>query len=65
MPRGYEDHSEHDYADYLKLKSFIVSTPLPKSAWLSGDIVDRVVSYARDCASLLVFGRSAKEKCGT
>lgn len=61
MPRGYEDYDQHDYADYLKLKSFIAQTPLPKSAWLEGDMVDRLVQYAKGCASLLEFGRAATE----
>ncbi|MBE9101779.1 DUF2461 domain-containing protein [Vacuolonema iberomarrocanum] len=61
MPRGYEDYDQHDYADYLKLKSFIAQTPLSKSAWLEADMVDRLVQYAKGCASLLEFGRAATE----
>ncbi|MBD0337606.1 MAG: DUF2461 domain-containing protein [Cyanobacteria bacterium Co-bin13] len=59
MPRGYEAHDQHEYADYLKLKSFMAQTPLPKSAWLEADIVDRIVEYAKSCASLLEFGRAS------
>ncbi|MBD2258275.1 DUF2461 domain-containing protein [Pseudanabaena sp. FACHB-2040] len=58
MPRGYEAHDQHEYAQYLRLKSFISQTPLPKSAWLEADIVDRIVEYAKGCASLLKFGRA-------
>jgi uncharacterized protein (TIGR02453 family) len=61
MPRGYEAHSDHEYADYLKLKSFVASVQLGKGAWLDEDIVDCMVEYAQNCASLLEFGRSAKE----
>jgi len=61
MPRGYEAHSDHDYADYLKLKSFVASVQLGKGAWLDGDIVDCMVEYAQNCASLLEFGRDAKD----
>ncbi|MBF2095156.1 MAG: DUF2461 domain-containing protein [Synechococcales cyanobacterium K44_A2020_017] len=61
MPRGYEAHSDHDYADYLKLKSFVASIHLGKGAWLDADIVDCMVEYAKNCASLLEFGRDAKE----
>ncbi|MBE9111587.1 DUF2461 domain-containing protein [Nodosilinea sp. LEGE 07298] len=57
MPRGYEAHSDHDYADYLKLKSFVVSVHLGRGAWLDDDIVDCMVEYAKNCASLLKFGR--------
>ncbi|NJO72363.1 MAG: DUF2461 domain-containing protein [Leptolyngbyaceae cyanobacterium RM1_406_9] len=61
MPRGYEAHHQHDYVEFLKLKSFIVQTPLPKSAWLEGDIVNRIVDYAKGCASLLKFGRASTD----
>jgi uncharacterized protein (TIGR02453 family) len=57
MPRGYEAHDQHEYADYLKLKSFMAQTPLSRSAWLEADICDRIVEYAKGCASLLEFGR--------
>lgn len=60
MPRGYEQHSEHEHVDYLKLKSLIVQSSLPKSAWLQGDVVDRIVDYSKGCASLLAFGSAAK-----
>jgi len=59
MPRGYEAHDEHEHVDYLKLKSLIVSTQLPKSAWLCADVVDRIVEYAKNCTSLLEFGRGS------
>jgi len=60
MPRGYGQYKEHKYADYLKLKSFIVQVELGRGAWLDGDIVDCIVEYAKNCASLLEFGRTAK-----
>lgn len=61
LPRGYEAHSDHDYAAYLKLKSFVVMVQLGKGAWLESDIVDCMVEYAKNCASLLEFGRGAQE----
>lgn len=61
MPRGYKDYETHEYADYLKLKSFIVKVKLGRGVWLDGDIVDCVVEYAKNCASLLQFGQAAKE----
>ncbi|NEQ44877.1 MAG: DUF2461 domain-containing protein [Leptolyngbya sp. SIOISBB] len=60
MPRGYGQYEHHEYADYLKLKSFIVEVSLGKGAWIEGDIVDCIVEYAKNCASLLEFGRAAK-----
>ena len=62
MPRGYEAYSEHDYADYIKLKSLIAKTSLPKSAWLNDDVLERLVEYATGCASLLTFGNDAYDR---
>jgi uncharacterized protein (TIGR02453 family) len=57
MPRGYDAYAEHDYAEYIKLKSFVTMVHLGRGAWLDGDIVDCIVDYAKSCASLLEFGR--------
>jgi uncharacterized protein (TIGR02453 family) len=61
MPRGYGEYEKHEYAECLKLKSFIVKVELGRGAWLDGDIVDCIVEYAKNCASLLEFGRTARE----
>ena len=61
MPRGYQDQKDHIYGDYLKLKSFIVQMPLVRQAWLDSQVVERMVTLAKGCASLLKFGRSANE----
>lgn len=61
MPRGYEDYANHEHVEYIKLKSLIVQTSLPKSAWLKGDIVDRIVAYGEGCTSLLAFGNHEKQ----
>lgn len=61
MPRGYEDYSDHEHANYIKLKSLVAQTSLPKSAWLKGDVLDRLVEYGTGCASLLAFGNAARE----
>ncbi len=60
MPRGYQAYADHEHADYLKLKSFIVKVELGRGAWLDEDIVDCIVEYAKNCASLLEFCRAAK-----
>lgn len=60
-PRGYEAYSDHDYAEFLKLKSFVTQVCLGRGAWLDGDIVDCMVEYAKNCASLLKFGRALKD----
>ncbi|MEM1310003.1 MAG: DUF2461 domain-containing protein [Cyanobacteria bacterium P01_H01_bin.153] len=60
MPRGYRDYEAHKYADYVKLKSFIIKIELGQGAWLDGDIVDCIVEYAKNSAALLKFGQAAK-----
>ncbi len=60
MPRGYEQYDEHEHVEYLKLKSLIVQSSLPKSAWLESDVIDRIVEWGKGCASLLAFGSAAK-----
>jgi len=57
MPRGFEEHADHDYADYLKLKSFIIMQKIPKTAWKNGDVVDRVINIAKAGWPLIKFGR--------
>ncbi|MEM6913908.1 MAG: DUF2461 domain-containing protein [Pseudomonadota bacterium] len=59
MPRGFEPYAEHRHADAIRLKSLLISEPLPKSAWLSGDVADRVEQLARDAMPLLRFCRDA------
>lgn len=61
MPRGYDGYSDHEHAEYLKLKSLIAQTDLPKSAWLKSDVLDRLVEYGTGCASLFAFGNEARE----
>ena len=61
MPRSYEEYSDHEHADCIKLKSLIAEASLPKSTWLEGDVLERIVSYAVGCASLLAFGKAARE----
>ncbi|MEM6437468.1 MAG: DUF2461 family protein, partial [Cyanobacteria bacterium P01_D01_bin.115] len=60
MPQGYKEHAEHEYADYLKLKSFVTKTALPKSVWLSDDLVTGIVSYVNSCQPLLEFCKDAE-----
>ncbi|MEL6223722.1 MAG: TIGR02453 family protein [Cyanobacteria bacterium J06627_8] len=55
MPRGYSEHSDHEHAEYLKLKSFITQIALPRRAWLADDLVEQVVSFAEHSQPLLEF----------
>jgi uncharacterized protein (TIGR02453 family) len=57
MPRGYDQYADSPYADALKLKSFCAMMDLPKIAWTSGDVVDRVMTLAKASVPLLAFGR--------
>ncbi|MEM9233345.1 MAG: DUF2461 domain-containing protein [Pseudomonadota bacterium] len=59
MPRGFEDHKDHEFADELKLKSLVVMKELPKSAWTKGDVVERAESLARASLALIRFGGAA------
>ena len=58
MPRGFEDHDDHRHADAIRLKSLILSEDLPKVAFTSGDVADRVEALARDAMPFLAWGRS-------
>lgn len=60
MPQGFAQHSEAEYARYLKLKSLIVRSETAKSAWTSGDVVEATVKLTNACAGLIKFGRAAR-----
>ena len=60
MPQGYKEHDDHEYAHYLKLKSFVTKTDLPKRVWLNDDLVERIVSYVSGCQALLEFCKNAE-----
>jgi uncharacterized protein (TIGR02453 family) len=60
MPQGYAQHADAPFADYLKLKSLTVCSLLSKSAWMSGDVVDRAVKMTEAAAALIAFGRAAR-----
>jgi len=55
MPRGFEDHADADYADALRLKQFVVRKDLERSDWESGQVVERVVNFARAICPLIEF----------
>lgn len=57
MPRGFEDHDDHRHADAIRLKSLLLSEDLPKVAFISGDVVDRVETLARDAMPFLAWGQ--------
>ncbi|MEM6482817.1 MAG: DUF2461 domain-containing protein [Pseudomonadota bacterium] len=55
MPKGFTEHGDHPFADYIKLKSLMVREDLPKAAWLDGSCVDILEGLARDTMELLSF----------
>ena len=59
MPQGYSQFVDTPFADYLRLKSLVVTTKLTKVAWTSGSVVDEAVRMTMACAGLIEFGRAA------
>lgn len=60
MPRGFAAHAEHEHADYLKLKSFIIMVPLTKKAWKDGTVVVDVAEFVQNAQPLLDFMNAAQ-----
>lgn len=60
MPRGYEQHADTQIAPWLKLKSYLVRSDLPKSAWLDGSIAERLADVVHACDPLIRFGKDAR-----
>ncbi len=60
MPRGYSEFKDEWFAEYLKLKVFLVRTKLSKKPWMSGTITEDFVQHTLQCASLVHFGQSTK-----
>ena len=58
MPRGYSQYAKEWFAEYLKLKSFLVRTRIPKEIWMDGTIVQALVDHTNKCSSLIRFGQS-------
>lgn len=59
MPRGFGEYEDHRHADYIRMKSLIVRIDLPKVAWTSGDVLDRVERFGKAATPLLTFGKAA------
>ena len=57
MPRGFEAHSDHPLADFIRLKSLIVQQPVPKAAWISGEVARLVWTFGQNTESLRQFGQ--------
>ncbi len=60
MPRGFAAHADHEHANYLKLKSFIIMAPLTKKAWKGGTVVVDVAEFVQNAKPLLDFVGAAQ-----
>ncbi len=58
-PRGYDDVTDPGDMELLKLKSWIVSSPIAESETLSAGLVSRIVDFTRAASPLLDYGWSA------
>lgn len=55
MPRGYESYADHEHAQHLKLKSYIVRRRLSKSWWTKGQTTDRCTGFMQQVSTLMRF----------
>ncbi len=61
MPRGYSEYADHEHAEHLRRRSFIVSENMKQKDWVRGDVVEKVAALVRDCAELVAFVASADD----
>ena len=59
LPRGYDAAEVGDLADVLRLRSFIVSRPVPEADLADPSLVGRIADFAAVGRPLLEFGWSA------
>lgn len=55
MPRGYNSDSDHDLADLIRLKRYLIKSKLSQAAWLNNTIADDLVQLAVTAADLITF----------
>ncbi|MGD9619659.1 MAG: DUF2461 domain-containing protein [Mycolicibacterium sp.] len=55
MPRGYADYADHQHAQYLRCKSFMLMQNLSQKDWLTGAVVDQTAALVADGAELIAF----------
>jgi uncharacterized protein (TIGR02453 family) len=55
MPRGYSEYADHEHAEHLRLRSFMLSQNVTQKDWISGDVADKVVALVADSAELVAF----------
>lgn len=59
MPRGYSQYTDHEHANFLRMKSLIVSQNLSKKAWIEGTVVKELVKLHKTSVDLMLFGLEA------
>lgn len=59
MPRGFQQHADATFADFLRLKNYVTRVEQPKDAWLNGDIVEKMVHLAEAIGPLNAWVREA------
>ncbi|HYO05175.1 MAG TPA: DUF2461 domain-containing protein [Mycobacterium sp.] len=62
MPRGYSEYADHEHAEHLRRRSFIVSQNLNQKDWVTGGVVDKVAALVHDCAELVAFVARADDE---
>jgi len=62
MPRGYNQHAEHELAWALRMKNFAVARPMKRNEWKGEGLVDLIVKFVRDVTSVLNFAAIGAEK---
>ena len=59
MPRGFQQHKDAGFAEFLRLKRFVTHVEQPKTAWLNGDVVEKLVHLAEAIGPLNAWVREA------
>jgi uncharacterized protein (TIGR02453 family) len=59
IPKGFEAHADAPFADALRLKSFVIRRPITPARIHTTKLIDDIVTFAKQGAPLLSFGRTA------
>jgi uncharacterized protein (TIGR02453 family) len=62
MPRGYNQHADHELAWALRMKNFAVHRPMKRNEWKGDGIVQMVVDFVKATTPVLEFGLVSVEK---
>jgi len=55
MPRGYSAYVDHEHANHLRRRSFMLLQNVSQKDWVNGDIIDTVRCLVADSADLVAF----------